>query len=115
MQYQGTAVIRVNGREIESLTGATFTTGGFTRQPVKGARVYGFNQTPVEATVNLTIPNGAEVSVADLNDMTDVTVTFIPDVGKQWLMPNAWSNGNASINSEGNITCGFTSCEAKEI
>lgn len=115
MQYQGTAVIRVNGREIESLNGATFTTGGFTRQPVKGARVYGFNQTPIEATINVTIPNSADTSVADLNNMTDVTITFTPDVGRQWLMPSAWSNGNASINSEGNITCGFASCEAKEI
>lgn len=115
MQYQGTAIIRVNGREIESLSGATFTTGGFTRQPVKGAKVYGFNQTPTEATINVTIPNGANTSIADLNNMTDVTITFIPDVGMQWLMPNAWANGNASINSEGNISCGFTSAEAKEI
>lgn len=115
MQYQATAVIRVNGREIESLPGATFTTGGFTRQAVKGARVYGFNQTPIEATINMTIPNSADTSVDDLNNMTDVTVTITPDVGKQWLMPNAWSNGNASINADGNITCGFSSCEAKEI
>lgn len=115
MQFQGTAVIRINGREIKSLTGATFTTGGFTRQPVKGARVYGFNQTPTEAVVNLTIPNSADTSVDELNNITDATITITPDAGRQWLMPNAWSNGNASINGEGNISCGFSSCEAKEI
>lgn len=115
MQYQGTAIIRVNGREIESLTGATFTTGGYARQPVKGSRVYGFNQAPIEATVNMTIPNYDDLSVDDINNMTDVTITFIPDVGKSWLMSNAWANGNAGINSEGNISCGFTSTPAKEI
>ncbi|MDF7670238.1 phage tail tube protein [Orbaceae bacterium ESL0721] len=115
MQYQGTAIIRVNGRELESLAGAKLTTGGYTRQVIKGAKVYGYSESIVESTVALTLRNCEDVSVEDINNMTDVTITFIPDAGKPWLMANAWSNGNASIDEKGTISCGFTSAPAKEI
>ncbi|EON7611410.1 phage tail tube protein, partial [Escherichia coli] len=47
-QYQGTATIRVNGQEYETLEGATFSPSGFEREVVKGAKVYGYRQKPRE-------------------------------------------------------------------
>ena len=42
MKYQGIARIRANGTEYPTAEDATLDIGGFTRQTVKGARVYGY-------------------------------------------------------------------------
>lgn len=49
-QRQGVAFIRVNGLELETLAGCTFTPAGDTRETVKGSRVYGYKSTPREYT-----------------------------------------------------------------
>ena len=59
-QYQGTATIRVNGQEYETLEGATFSPSGFEREVVKGAKVYGYRQKPREATLDCKFPAGGE-------------------------------------------------------
>ncbi|MDI8752015.1 phage tail tube protein, partial [Salmonella enterica subsp. enterica serovar Montevideo] len=40
-QRQGVAFIRVNGMELETMEGASFTPSGITREEVTGSRVYG--------------------------------------------------------------------------
>ncbi|STO70282.1 Phage tail tube protein [Avibacterium paragallinarum] len=42
MKYHGIARIRVNGAEYPTGEDATLDVGGFTRETVKGARVYGY-------------------------------------------------------------------------
>ncbi|EFX2140905.1 phage tail protein, partial [Shigella flexneri] len=45
-QRQGVAYIRVNGMELESMEGASFTPSGTTREEVTGSRVYGWKGKP---------------------------------------------------------------------
>ncbi|EFX2140907.1 phage tail protein, partial [Shigella flexneri] len=45
-QRQGVAFIRVNGMELETMEGASFTPSGITREEVTGSRVYGWKGKP---------------------------------------------------------------------
>ncbi|ENU7061340.1 phage tail tube protein, partial [Salmonella enterica] len=46
LRRQGSAIIRVNGSEIETLAGSTFTPSGMQKETVKGSAVYGWKGTP---------------------------------------------------------------------
>lgn len=61
-QYQGVAYIRVNGQELPTMEGATFTPSGSVREVVKGARVWGFKAKPQEATLECKRSPAATVS-----------------------------------------------------
>ncbi|EFF3876500.1 phage tail protein, partial [Escherichia coli] len=87
-QYQGTATIRVNGQEYDTLEGATFSPSGFEREVVKGAKVYGYRQKPREATLDCKFPAGGEGSPAadEINNWTAVTIEFVADTGEVHMM-----------------------------
>lgn len=114
-QYQGIAIIRINGREYPSLQGAQIVTGGIKRAPVVGQKAYGWQAEYTHAQITCQFPNGNGLSIADLNAMDNVTITFEADVGKTWLLPNAWSEGSAQLTDKGQISTSFASVEAKEI
>ncbi|WP_421173755.1 phage tail tube protein [Aeromonas enteropelogenes] len=114
-RYQGKAIITVNGREYATLDGATLTTSGETRSVVKGAKVYGFNSEPTEATLEAKFPNNATTSLEEINSWEDVTVNFKPDVGPSHMMANAWVSTTAKLTFKGEISVSFAACESKEI
>ncbi|EKE3213101.1 phage tail tube protein [Salmonella enterica] len=114
-QYQGTAVITVNGAEYPTLEGATLKTSGSNRGVVKGARVYGFSETPQEATVECKMPYGDHLSLAEINSWRDATVVFKPDVGNSHMLANAWVSETADDSDKGEVSVKFAACESKEI
>ena len=115
MQYQGIAILHINGREYPTLKGASLETGGKKRNAVVGQKVYGWQAEYIPARVSCQMPSGSDLSIADINAMEDVTVTFVADVGKTWLLANAWSEGGAQLTDNGSTSIAFAACEAKEI
>ncbi|WP_334471487.1 phage tail tube protein [Arsenophonus sp. PmNCSU2021_1] len=91
-QYQGKAIVRVNGQEYPTLTGATFTPSGEKREEVTGARVYGYKSTPRAATLE-----------------------FAADSGETHMMTNAWSNGEESLTDAGEISAKFTAIRSQRV
>lgn len=114
-RYQGTAVIRVNGQEYETLEGATFTASGFERSTVTGARVYGFKRKPKESTLDAKFVAGGALSVDDINGWEDVTIEFTADTGESHMMAGAWTAEPASNTDGGEISAKFAAVESKRI
>lgn len=115
MQYQGIAIIHINGREYPTLKGASLETGGKKRNPVVGQQVYGWQAEYLPARITCQMPYGSDLSIADLNAMEDVTITYVADVGKTWLLANAWSEGGAQLSDNGSTSISFAAKDAKEI
>ncbi|AXF74867.1 phage tail tube protein [Erwinia tracheiphila] len=114
-QYTGVAYVRLNGKEYPTKEGATLTPGGISRQPVVGARVYGWQGKPREAKLSCTIPQGPGISLFYINNLTDVTVEFESDTGERFLMANAWSTGESTLTDSGDIAAAFDAIECREI
>ena len=114
IQRQGVAFIRVNGLELETLAGCTFTPAGDTRETVKGSRVYGYKSTPREATLECKIPGGSGIGLDEVINWTDVTAEFKADTGETWMMPNAWQTDEPQ-NSDGEITIKLAAKTSKRI
>jgi Phage tail tube protein. len=111
-QRQGVAFIRVNGRELESLEGASFTPSGDTREDVIGSRVYGFKAKPRAAKVECKIPGGGDIGLDEIINWTNVTVEFEADTGETWLMANAWQSDEPK-NDGGEISISLTAKSSK--
>ncbi|PHM49347.1 phage tail tube protein [Xenorhabdus miraniensis] len=114
-QYTGIAYIHLNGKELPTKDGATLTPGGFSRDPVIGARVYGWQQTPKEARLSCVIPQGPGVSLFSIKNAIDTTISFECDTGEKFMLANAWCDGNTSLTSKGEISAEFIAVECKEI
>lgn len=114
-QYQGKAIITVDGAEYPTLDGATLTPSGDTREVIKGAKVYGFSATPTEATLEAKFPNNGALSIEKINGWDNVTVQFKPDVGASHMMANAWVSAPAKLTFKGEISVSFAAVESKEI
>ncbi|APB78613.1 TPA: phage tail tube protein [Pasteurella multocida] len=114
-QYQGVAYVRCNGTEYASADDATLTPGGVTRATVKGSRVYGYQETPEEATVEATFYNNAETDVLALKDITNATIEFETDVGQTYLLANAWVVDAVTLSSKGEIKIKFAAVQCKRV
>lgn len=114
-QYTGIAYIHMNGKELPTKEGAQLTPGGVSRDPVIGSRVYGWQQTPKEARVSCTIPQGPGVSLFTIKNMVDGTVVFECDTGEKFMLANAWCDGNCTLTAKGDISAEFIAVECKEI
>lgn len=112
-KYQGTAYIRINGSEYPTGDDATLDIGGYTRETVKGARVYGFQETAAEATLDCKIFNCSDIDIYTLKNMTDGTVEFETDVGQTFLMANAWTVDAVTLSSKGEISLKIAAVECK--
>lgn len=115
MKYQGRAFIRFNGAEYPTLEGSTLNLGGKNRDTVKGARVYGYQETPVESTLECKIPNAANIDPMELNGMDDVTIEFQTDIGQTYLLVGAWCVESIPLTDKGEISAKFAAVECKAI
>ncbi|MFU2132096.1 phage tail tube protein [Gallibacterium anatis] len=113
MKYHGIARIRVNGAEYPTGEDATLDVGGFTRETVKGARVYGYKETPTEATVECKMFNNAQLDVLEIKSWTNATVEFETDVGQTYLLANAWVVDAVTLTSKGEISVKFAAVECR--
>lgn len=108
-QLMGRAIIRANGQELAMLDGTTFTPAGVLRTAVKGYSILGFQEAVQEAKLEGKIQQTQTgLTVDDVNDMDDVTLTFEADIGQTWVIVNAWSDGGATLTDKGEIDAKFT-------
>lgn len=112
--YQGRAFLRANGKELPTKQGASLNPGGLNRPELVGARVYGYTESPVAASVSCTIPHGPGVSLMTIREMTDVTIEFECDTGPTFLLANAWVSSVPTLTAEGDIAVTFTAVDCKE-
>lgn len=114
-QYAGRAEIRVNGATYRTLAGATLNTGGTTRSTVKGYSVYGFSEEATEPTVECKIPLGVDTDLMAINAIKDATVEFVTDIGKTYMLIDAWRDGEPAKVSGNEVDVKFAAIECKEV
>lgn len=112
-RYMGRAQVRVNGMALATLEGATFTPSGVTREVIKGYEVLGFNEDVQEAKLEAKIQASPSFSVDDANAIDNATITFKADTGESWIIPNAWSDGGATLSAKGEISINFTGVKSQ--
>ncbi len=112
-KYQGTAYIRINGAEFPTADDATLDIGGYTRETVKGSRVYGYQETATEATVDCKIFNTDGIDVMTIKSWTDATVEFATDIGQTYLLAGAWVVDAVTLSSKGEISVKFAAKECR--
>lgn len=114
-KFQGSAIIRVNGKEYPTDNDGQLDTGGVERETVKGSRVYGFSEKPKEATAEVTVFNCEDVDVMELKNMTNATVEFETDVGQTYLLANAWTVDSGTLSADGKIKLKLAAIECKRV
>ena len=114
----GKVTIKANGQVFESKKGASLDPGGVTRSAVKHDQGAGdFSEEPRESTVECTTPFGRDTSLAAINAMDNVTLTFECDTGQTYVVAGAWSDGEASLTAGdgGEVKCTFHGPAAEEM
>ncbi|EGG6362774.1 phage tail tube protein [Salmonella enterica subsp. enterica] len=107
-QLMGRALIRVNGQELMTLDGSTFTPSSDAREVVKGYRVLGYQVSPQEAHLECKIQQSPDgTSVDDINSIDNATITFEADTGETWTIASAWSDGKSQVTDKGEISANF--------
>lgn len=85
----GKAVIKWNGKEIKTLPGAKLNPGGQKRTPVVGNVVHGHSEETMVPFVSGEYVVGKDTPIAELNAAENVTVLFISDIGRTWMLTGA--------------------------
>ena len=92
------AYVQINGvRERVASEGTSLDPGGATREPVIGANSYDFTAKPRNSELTLDIIHTSGQSLAYYNSLEDAEVIVEYDTGGQWVIPNAWSTGEATL------------------
>ncbi|MCS1359597.1 phage tail tube protein [Escherichia coli] len=113
-QRQGVAFIRVNGMELETMEGASFTPSGTTREEVTGSRVYGWKGKPRAAKLECKIPGGGDIGLDEIIGWENITAEFQADTGETWMMANAWQ-ADEPKNDGGEISLVLMAKQSKRI
>lgn len=113
-QRQGVAFIRVNGMELETMEGASFTPSGITREEVTGSRVYGWKGKLRAAKLECKIPGGGDIGLDEIIGWENITAEFQADTGETWMMANAWQ-ADEPKNDGGEISLVLMAKQSKRI
>jgi len=99
-QITGKAKIKVNGKRLISESGATLNPGGFNRPPkTGGGEVHGYSEEDVAPSLECVVFHKKGMSITDLSDITDATVTFDTDTGVQFILRDAWTTEPAVLDA----------------
>lgn len=113
-QITGRCWLYIDGALVRSKAGAKLQIGGIERKTVKGAQVWGYAEGVTEPQVEATLADTADLSLTAINAITDATVTFETDTGKQYVLRHAWvANSQTLSEGEGDVavTINAMSCE----
>lgn len=115
-QVTGLVYIRVNGKLLRSKEGAKLENfGGKEREEVVGHSVYGYTEKVVAPAVECTLADTADTSLKEIHDITDATLTFETDTGKQYVLSHAWCENALSLSQGGDIEVKFKAISCEEI
>lgn len=92
------AYIKVDGLLLATMPGAKIDIGGAARSPVLGDnQVHGFSETLKPATLECEISLGQGMSLEQLRNMKDATVTYEADTGQTWVIREAFVTETLNI------------------
>ncbi|MCP3017961.1 phage tail tube protein [Cupriavidus basilensis] len=88
----GTANVTVDGKSYMLVGDFEYNPSKFTRQTLSGQDgVHGYSETPRPGSISGTLRDSADLTVADLNSMTNVTIVAELANGKTIIGRNMWT------------------------
>lgn len=112
----GRASIKVDGKLLDSMKGATLDMGGTKRTAkVTSKRVAGFTEETMQSKVECAIPLTAGVSLSDLQKVSDATINFETDSGQRYTVAHAFlTDPPTTGDSDGEVKLVFEGEPAQE-
>lgn len=116
-QVLGEVIIRANGQELKTKTGATFNPGGFTRtQHIGGGRVRGISRRYTPPSIEVVIAADEDVDVMLINAIENAAMVWDGDNGVSYMMIGAAVGEPATLREEsGDIAATFVGAIAVRI
>lgn len=113
----GTAFVKVNGRQYRAKGNWTYNIGAPKRDAVVGSDgVHGYKEVPQVPFIEGEITDASDMSLTDLVNGKDLTVTLELANGKVIALRDGWYAGEGTGNTEeGNIACRWEGLAAEEI
>jgi hypothetical protein len=112
------AFIKWNGRLLATKPSPTIDLGGVTRAPVMGNnRINGYSETPAPSTLECEISLSQGVSLKEIQDMVDATVTYEADTGQTYIMRGAFVTETVKVTggADGGVTVRIAAEPAEEM
>lgn len=110
----GRVTISLNGKSYNSKPGASLKLAGVNRTPVVTDQgIAGYTEEPTPAECSFTMPHSANVSITEINAMTDTNLVFKTDTGKTYVLEKAFSAEMPTLAS-GDLPCKFYSATSRE-
>lgn len=113
----GNAVIRVNGTEIKSKSGAVLNPGGYDRTMHNGAgKSWGYSRKWNNPSLECTIAADEDVDVIEINAIEEASITFEGDNGLSYMLTKAAPGSVATLSEDsGDIKVTFIATTCKKI
>lgn len=113
-QVSGRVFITINGQRMRSKEGAALNMGGAERRAaISDSGVDGYVENLTSATVEFRIHHTAEISLSEIHNMRDATLTFETDTGRILTLRDAWSADPPKL-EKGEVTLKFEAAECIE-
>lgn len=113
-QVAGKAYITINGKRLRSKEGAKLNTGGIERDPaVSDSGVDGYTEKVATPQVDCTINYTSDISLQEIQNFKDGTLTFETDIGKIFTLKDAWCAKPPEL-TKGEVTLVFQATECLE-
>lgn len=115
-KIQGRVTIRAGGLVLKTNKGATLDPGGTVREPRPGDNdADGFVSSLMNSTVDCNIQMREGTSVATIQAMEDVTITFECDTGQVYLINHGYCGPAPTVSGDGTIKAVFHGPPAEEL
>ena len=95
----GKAILKINGNALPTKEGAKLRPGGVSRTSMSDTIGHGFNEQDVPGHLECTVDFKADTSLAEIQAMDDVTVSFECDTGQSYVGANWWVTDALEVTS----------------
>lgn len=113
-QVTGKVYITINGMRLRSKEGAKLNTGGIEREPaMSDSGVDGYSEKTAAPQVDCTINHTADVSLQEIQNFKDGTLTFETDTGAIFTLKDAWCAKPPEL-TKGEVSLVFQATECLE-
>lgn len=110
----GKVFITINGKRLRSKEGAKLNTGGIEREAaMSDSGVDGYTEKQTVPQVDCAINHTPDISLQEIQNFKDGTLTFETDSGAIWTLKDAWCAKPPEI-TKGEVSLVFQGAECLE-
>jgi hypothetical protein len=115
-QITGKATLRVDGKEIRTDGKGKLKIGGEKREPVTGpGKVHGYKEETEAPELEVKVAHTADLSLKTLQAITNATVAFETDTGRQFILREAFTTDVLELDAADGVTLKMSALSCDEV